>query len=222
MAWDRGSHPSLVICASVACQLARDTIGAEALLKKHHEHRTEIEARQGALRSLEDRAEPMLAAGNPGSEEVRDRKTLLETQMAELNASLARRHQQLVECQRGQAFTRLADQADAWIATREGLASNEDYGDTLDGVEALLKKHGDFEKSLAAQQEKINEVEREAEKLVAENHYNAEDICVGARRRPVCPQPLRRCRGLCAGPVWLPPFSFCSHILFGVPASSSP
>ena len=33
--------------------------------------------------------------------------------------------------------------------------SNEDLGDSLDSVEALIKKHEDFEKSLAAQEEKI-------------------------------------------------------------------
>ena len=32
---------------------------------------------------------------------------------------------------------------------------NEDLGDSLDRVEALLKKHEDFEKSLSAQEEKI-------------------------------------------------------------------
>lgn len=32
---------------------------------------------------------------------------------------------------------------------------NEDLGDSLDSVEALIKKHEDFEKSLAAQEEKI-------------------------------------------------------------------
>ena len=32
---------------------------------------------------------------------------------------------------------------------------NEDLGDSLDSVEALSKKHDDFEKSLVAQEEKI-------------------------------------------------------------------
>lgn len=32
---------------------------------------------------------------------------------------------------------------------------NEDLGDSLDSVEALVKKHEDFEKSLSAQEEKI-------------------------------------------------------------------
>ncbi len=37
----------------------------------------------------------------------------------------------------------------------QAFLSNEDLGDSLDSVEALIKKHEDFEKSLAAQEEKI-------------------------------------------------------------------
>ena len=38
----------------------------------------------------------------------------------------------------------------------QAFLANEDLGDSLDTVEALIKKHEDFEKSLAAQEEKIN------------------------------------------------------------------
>ena len=41
------------------------------------------------------------------------------------------------------------------IAFTQAFLANEDLGDSLDSVEALFKKHDDFEKSLAAQEEKI-------------------------------------------------------------------
>ena len=37
----------------------------------------------------------------------------------------------------------------------QAFLANKDLGDSLDSVEALIKKHEDFEKSLAAQEEKI-------------------------------------------------------------------
>ena len=37
----------------------------------------------------------------------------------------------------------------------QAFLANEDVGESLDSVEALIKKHEDFEKSLAAQEEKI-------------------------------------------------------------------
>ena len=41
------------------------------------------------------------------------------------------------------------------MTKQEAFLVNTDLGDSLDSVEALIKKHGDFEKSLAAQEEKI-------------------------------------------------------------------
>lgn len=58
------------------------------------------------------------------------------------------------------------EQADTWMAKQEAFLSNEDLGDSLDSVEALIKKHEDFEKSLAAQEEKIKALDEFASKLI--------------------------------------------------------
>lgn len=44
---------------------------------------------------------------------------------------------------------------DVFVSLLQAFLLNEDLGDSLDSVEALLKKHEDFEKSLSAQEEKI-------------------------------------------------------------------
>jgi len=43
-------------------------------------------------------------------------------------------------------------------------------------VEALVKKHEDFEKSLAAQEEKIKALDEFATKLIENDHYAADEI----------------------------------------------
>lgn len=58
--------------------------------------------------------------------------------------------------------------------------ANDDLGDSLDSVEALIKKHEDFEKSLAAQEEKIKALDEFATKLIEGQHYAADDV---AQRR---------------------------------------
>lgn len=50
----------------------------------------------------------------------------------------------------------------------------------MDSVEALIKKHEDFEKSLAAQEEKIKALDEFATKLIEGQHYATEDV---AQRR---------------------------------------
>ena len=65
----------------------------------------------------------------------------------------------------------------------QAFLANEDLGDSLDGVEALIKKHEDFEKSLAAQEEKIKALNDFATKLIEDQHYAADDVA--ARRDAV-------------------------------------
>ena len=71
-----------------------------------------------------------------------------------------------------------AEQADTWITKQESFLANENLGDSLDDVEALLKKHEDFEKSLAAQEEKAKYLEDSAEKLIRNEppNYAADEI----------------------------------------------
>lgn len=45
--------------------------------------------------------------------------------------------------------------SECFLSIYKAFLLNEDLGDSLDSVEALLKKHEDFEKSLSAQEEKI-------------------------------------------------------------------
>lgn len=50
-------------------------------------------------------------------------------------------------------------------------------------MEALIKKHGNFEKSLAAQEEKFKALEEAADRLIEAEHYGAEEI--DTRRKTV-------------------------------------
>ena len=64
--------------------------------------------------------------------------------------------------------------------------ANEDLGDSLDNVEALIKKQEDFEKSLAAQEEKINALDEFATKLIESEHYAADSVAVRRNTVSVC------------------------------------
>lgn len=53
----------------------------------------------------------------------------------------------------------------------------------MDSVEALIKKHEDFEKSLDAQEEKMNAMDQFAKKLMAAGHYAS--VTIASRRDSV-------------------------------------
>ena len=65
--------------------------------------------------------------------------------------------------------------SDMFISVQAFLA-NDDRGDSLDSVEALFKKHDDFEKSLAAQEEKIKALDEFASKLIENEHYAYHEV----------------------------------------------
>ena len=75
-----------------------------------------------------------------------------------------------------QLFYRDSEQAETWLAKQEAFLANKDLGTSLDDVESLLKKHEDFEKSLEAQEAKVQALDDFAEKLIENQHYAADEI----------------------------------------------
>ena len=57
-------------------------------------------------------------------------------------------------------FARDAAVAEAWLAAHEPYLTSHEYGDNLDIVEALIKKHEAFERSAATQEERFAALER--------------------------------------------------------------
>ena len=55
------------------------------------------------------------------------------------------------QCLNLQQFNHEAEQAESWMAKREAFLASGDVGSSSDAVQALIKKHEDFEKSLQAQ-----------------------------------------------------------------------
>lgn len=80
------------------------------------------------------------------------------------------------QCMDLELFYRDTEQADQWMIKQNAFLENNDLGDSLDAVESLLKKHDNFEKSLAAHEEKIKALDEFARKLVESGHYASEDI----------------------------------------------
>ena len=78
------------------------------------------------------------------------------------------------------------------MAKREAFLASEDVGSSLDAVEALIKKHKDFDKSLQAQ---VSHVLIPIPMLAILFHSHSIRVCTY-----YCPIPMLNC---------LPPF--CTH-----------
>ncbi|XP_024120554.1 spectrin alpha chain, non-erythrocytic 1 isoform X3 [Oryzias melastigma] len=159
-----------------ADELANDVAGAEALLDRHQEHKGEIDAHEDSFRGTDEAGKALLSTGHYASEEVKEKLGVLTGEKESLLELWEVRRQQYEQCMDLQLFYRDTEQVDNWMSKQEAFLLNEDLGDSLDTVEALLKKHEDFEKSLSAQEEKITALDEFATKLIQNNHYAKEDV----------------------------------------------
>ncbi|KAE8583018.1 hypothetical protein XENTR_v10020411 [Xenopus tropicalis] len=164
-------------------ELARDVTGAEALLERHQEHRTEIDARAGTFQAFEQFGQQLLARGHYDSPEIKEKLDILEQERASLEKAWVERRMMLDQCLELQLFNRDCEQAENWMAAREAFLNSEDKGDSLDSVEALIKKHEDFDKAINVQEEKIAALQAFAEQLIIADHYAKGDIA--SRRNEV-------------------------------------
>ncbi|XP_051167041.1 spectrin alpha chain [Leptopilina boulardi] len=163
-----------------ADELAKDVAGAESLLERHQEHKGEIDARTDSFDSTTLAGNQLVEKKHYAAEEVARKLESLADDKAQLLSLWEKRRILYEQCMDLQLFYRDTEQADAWMAKQEAFLANEDLGDSLDSVEALSKKHEDFDKSLAAQDEKIKALDEFAGKLVEGEHYAADDV---AQRR---------------------------------------
>ncbi|EEB17271.1 Spectrin alpha chain, putative [Pediculus humanus corporis] len=163
-----------------ADELAKDVAGAESLLERHQEHKGEIDAREDSFAATTDAGQALLARDHYASQEIKDKLLTLSNEKISLLGLWEERRILYEQCMDLQLFYRDTEQADTWMAKQEAFLANEDLGDSLDSVEALIKKHEDFEKSLTAQEEKIKALDEFATKLIEGQHYAADDV---AQRR---------------------------------------
>ncbi|XP_055377124.1 spectrin alpha chain isoform X3 [Condylostylus longicornis] len=163
-----------------ADELAKDVAGAEALLERHQEHKGEIDAREDSFKLTTEAGRKLLDREHYAAAEIQEKLAALENDKSSLLSLWEDRRILYEQCMDLQLFYRDTEQADTWMAKQEAFLANEDLGDSLDSVEALIKKHEDFEKSLAAQEEKIKALDIFATKLIDGQHYAADDV---AQRR---------------------------------------
>ena len=159
-----------------ADELAKDVSGAEALLERHQEHKSEIDAREDSFKATSEAGKMLLESNHYASDEVKEKLATLAEDKNALLELWEERRILYEQCMDLQLFYRDTEQADTWMAKQEAFLINQDLGDSLDSVEALIKKHEDFEKSLAAQEEKIRALDEFATKLIEGQHYAAENV----------------------------------------------
>jgi spectrin alpha len=161
-----------------SAELAKDLPGAEDLLKIHQELKSEIQARENVTKKIHEFGQNLVLTEHYAKDDIIKDLNVLKAQKEQMDNTWEKRKVEFQQCLELQQFERDARVAEKWTAARDTFlqALEEDLGDSLDSVEALQKKHDNFEKSLAAQEENIKALVEFADRLVSEGHYAVREI----------------------------------------------
>lgn len=179
---------------------ARDVETAENLIKTHNELGDEIKTKANEFdevialgKQLNDR--------NLNSVDVVDYINRLITEQTTIQTEWNNKRKRLLEGVELQIFNREADKMDATTKSHEAFLEFTDLGNSLDDVEAIIKRHTDFENTLGAQDRIMKSFDDNAKRLIANGHFNSKNIDkrrneVISRRNAVKDASQRRLRSL--------------------------
>ncbi|XP_061286842.1 spectrin beta chain, non-erythrocytic 5 isoform X2 [Bos javanicus] len=144
-------------------ELAGDIARAEGLLALHEELGREIKEYCLQAQNVQQEGQQLVDSGHCMSLEVTGCLQDLDRQLRALREAWALRRERCEESWRLLKLRQELDQAEAWLACREGLLLDPNCGHSLSDVELLLCRHKDLEKLLASQEEKFARLQQEAE-----------------------------------------------------------
>jgi spectrin beta len=111
---------------------------------------------------------------NPNLKEVSDTMQRLRAEQDAVHRGWAEKEKWLQQCVELQVFNREADKIDATTKSHEAFLEYGDLGNSLNDVEAILKRHNDFDNSLGAQDKVLKTFSDHANKLIKNGHYDAD------------------------------------------------
>ncbi|XP_060684627.1 spectrin beta chain, non-erythrocytic 5 [Hemiscyllium ocellatum] len=149
---------------------------ADAMIEEHHERKTEIQARVERFDAVRNVGVELVAAGHYASADIRQSLTMVEKTWTTLNEAWQERSTRLAEASDLQVFYGYVEQSESWLSNKEVFLANEDKGDSLTSVENLQHKLEQFLKTVEAQMEKVNLMERFALQLEQNNHSDCAQV----------------------------------------------
>ena len=160
----------------MADELAKDVQGAERQLETHLDRNTEIENREERYTKTTKFGEELCSVGHYASESVQIKLQEMEIERTLLRECWSKRNDMFKQCLDLQRFLKSAEEIEKILSSRETFLHGNELGNSLDRVQVLLRQHDAFEKSVRAQDEKVQSLLRFGSKLVTEEHYECKAI----------------------------------------------
>jgi spectrin beta len=143
----------------------RDVEHVEILIQKFESFLSTLNASHDRVELLKTNAESLVSDPHIEPTKIRAKVDEVNQLWDDLNELSHARQDALSGAKLVHVFDRNADETVTWITEKEAVLYSEDYGQDLEGVRALLRKHAGFEHDLAAVKEQVDAVVNEARTL---------------------------------------------------------
>ncbi|XP_052269284.1 spectrin beta chain, non-erythrocytic 1-like isoform X3 [Dreissena polymorpha] len=157
-------------------ELGKEVAEAQTQLQLHAERKAEIDGRNPHFSSVTNHGNQLIKTDHYASEEIKGMIQELAQTRTGLGTAWDKRQHLLGQCYDLCVFQDKAELADAWLASKEAFLTNEDLGDSLYSVEALLKNQDRFEGLMEQQVEPVQEVTTLGCQLETHQHYAEGEI----------------------------------------------
>uniref|UniRef100_A0A3B4GB01 Spectrin beta chain, non-erythrocytic 5-like n=1 Tax=Pundamilia nyererei TaxID=303518 RepID=A0A3B4GB01_9CICH len=149
---------------------------ADRLIVEHQDWRTEIDARAERIDSVRDFGLGLIRSGHSSKSEIQKALNQLEEAKAGLDRAWLNRNITLEQARTLQIFLTSVEQCESWLNNSEAFLSNQDLGSSVTEVETLQRKQIQFEEALEAQGDQLDQVEKLAQEMIQQKHYDANNI----------------------------------------------
>ncbi|XP_032604878.3 spectrin beta chain, erythrocytic [Taeniopygia guttata] len=133
----------------------RDVSSVELLMKYHQGIKAEVDARGKNFTNCIELGKKLLQRKHQDSPEIKVKLVELVDKRKAMMETWEQRWERLRLLLEVCQFSRDASVAESWLIAQEPYLASSDYGQTVDAVEKLLKRHEAFEKSSATWEERI-------------------------------------------------------------------
>lgn len=157
-------------------EFGHDLEHVEVLQRKFDEFQKDMASQEYRVTEVNELADKLLQDGHPERDQIINRKDELNTAWQKLKQITLMRQDKLYGAHEIQRFNRDADETVAWIAEKDVVLSSDDYGRDLASVQALQRKHEGVERDLAALEDKVSTLGKEADRLCAIHSDHADVI----------------------------------------------
>jgi spectrin beta len=184
-----------MVAKVTAPELAKDVPGAETLISRHNEYKSEIDTREEAFEKFYRTGQGLIEQGHFLAKEIEDKISVLQQRQQILKDTWQQRRQIYEQNLDTQLFKRDAETLENWIINREPMLHDEKLGESIAQVEELIRKHEDFEKTIEAQEERFSALRRitmasllfnmmKNKRYLPYEKLNIMNICVAGRSFP--------------------------------------